>query len=57
MGKYGKIGPIKKTAPKEVEVVEGASNDGPEAESSLTEQNAIELCLSPYYEISRLSNP
>lgn len=42
MGKYDKVGPIKKTAPKEVEVVKGASNDGPEAESSLTEQNAIE---------------
>jgi len=42
MGKYVKVGQIKKSAPKEVEVVEGASNDGPEAESSLTEQNAKE---------------
>jgi len=42
MGKYVKVGQIKKSASKEVEVVEGASNDGPEAESSLTEQNAKE---------------
>lgn len=42
MGKYVKVGQIKKSASKEVEVVEGVSNDGPEAESSLTEQNAKE---------------
>lgn len=46
MGKYVKVGQIKKSAPKEGEVVEGASNDGPEApeaESSLTEHNAKEV--------------
>lgn len=41
MGKYVKVGQMKKTTPKE-EVTEGKSNDGPEAESSLTEQNATE---------------
>lgn len=41
MGKYVKVGQIKKSAPKEV--VEGASNDGTEAESSLTENNAKEV--------------
>jgi len=42
MGKYVKVGQIKKTTPKEVEVAGATSNDGPEAESSLTEQNATE---------------
>nr|ABK23222.1 unknown [Picea sitchensis] len=41
MGKYVKVGQIKKTAPKE-EVTGGTSNDGPEVENSLTEENATE---------------
>lgn len=42
MGKYVKVGQIKKTTPKEVEDTGVTSNDGPEASSLTEQQNATE---------------